>query len=225
MSETLEIDGLASEYVLGVLDAPALRALAARAHNEPDFGARVLFWENRLAPLAMLVPPVAPPEALWPRLRGSVDKLRPAPLPFRRPGGSVRLWQVATAAALAMAATFAAIAFLPRPPQASTVAALAPLGSPAPAFILRALPGGRLQLVALGGAAVPVGRDLQLWALQVGATKPVSLGVLPAGGTIIAAGPLTEPGGKLLISLEPKGGSTTGQPTGKVLYGGTITRV
>jgi anti-sigma-K factor RskA len=29
----------------------------------------------------------------------------------------------------------------------------------------------------------------------------------------------------LLVSLEPKGGSPTGQPTGPVLYGGQLTAV
>jgi anti-sigma-K factor RskA len=62
-------------------------------------------------------------------------------------------------------------------------------------------------------------------ATKAGAKKPISLGVLPAGGERIAASQYTAPGGKLLVSLEPKGGSPTGQPTGPVLYGGTITRL
>ena len=63
-------------------------------------------------------------------------------------------------------------------------------------------------------------RDLQLWSLPEGATRPASLGVLPAGGKQLPPG--VQPGTKLLVSLEPKGGSPTGQPTGPVLYGGEL---
>ena len=57
--------------------------------------------------------------------------------------------------------------------------------------------------------------------LPQGETKPRSLGVLPPSGGSLAA-PLA-PNTQLLVSLEPKGGSPTGQPTGPVLYGGWLT--
>jgi anti-sigma-K factor RskA len=214
---------LAAEYVLGVLSGAERRVIDARAAAEPGLAAEIGTWERLLAPLAALVPPVEPPAELWPRLeRAIAPAANVVPFPSAR---SVRLWQGATAAALALAACFAVVAVLPRPPQPVAVAALAPLNGAAPAFVVRVLPGGGLTIAAVAPAAVPTGRDLELWALPAGATRPTSLGVLPQGGTTVAASTLTAPGGKLLVSLEPKGGSPTGQPTGSVLYGGTITQM
>ena len=55
-----------------------------------------------------------------------------------------------------------------------------------------------------------------------GATKPASLGVIPAEGKVVPPG--IKAGTMLLVSLEPKGGSPTGQPTGPVLYAGKLSR-
>ncbi|MGH7153988.1 MAG: anti-sigma factor domain-containing protein, partial [Acetobacteraceae bacterium] len=70
------------------------------------------------------------------------------------------------------------------------------------------------------------GKDLELWALPPGATRPISLGVVPAAtrGLVVShpAVPLTLRT-QLMVSLEPKGGSPTGQPTGPVLFAGTLT--
>jgi anti-sigma-K factor RskA len=74
-----------------------------------------------------------------------------------------------------------------------------------------------------GAIAVPSDRDLELWALAKGETRPRSLGVLPASGRRLVAA--LAPDTQLLVSLEPRGGSPTGQPTGPVVYGGTITAV
>jgi anti-sigma-K factor RskA len=68
-----------------------------------------------------------------------------------------------------------------------------------------------------GTISVPSDKDLELWALAEGETKPRSLGVLPAGGRQLTAVLLCNT--QILVSLEPRGGSPTGQPTGPVLYG------
>ena len=209
---------LAAEYVLGVLDAPERRAVDARLATDPSLRAQVTQWEGMLHPLTLLVAPVEPPAALWSQLQtatGAVTSLADA--------REIRRWRSAAAIGFALAACLAVVALLPRPPGPVGVAALAPLSGTAPAFVVRVLPDGGLHISALAAASVPSGRDLQLWALPAGAKSPVSLGVLPQAGADIASSTLTTPGGKLLVSLEPKGGSPTGQPTGPVLYGGVIT--
>ena len=222
---------LAGEYVLGVLDHDQMRVVAGRALSDAALDADIAAWERQLNPLAMLVPPLEPPAALWSRLTHSLDGLilaAHAASPHAAALRQVRLWRSATVAALVVAAGFAIAALLPpgTPPQAlTTVAALAPLSGPATAFIVHSLPDGRLQIAALSPAAVPSGRDLELWALPFGTARPVSLGVLPIDGTTIKASDLITAGSKLLVSLEPKGGSATGQPTGKVLYGGTVSQL
>jgi anti-sigma-K factor RskA len=90
-----------------------------------------------------------------------------------------------------------------------------------PVLLATAEPNGVLRIRPDGAIVVPIDHDLELWALGAGETRPRSLGVLPASGTrMVAALP---PGTQLLVSLEPRGGSPTGQPTGPVLYGGRLT--
>ena len=70
--------------------------------------------------------------------------------------------------------------------------------------------------------ARPAGSDYELWALPKGAA-PVSLGVLPAAGatsrtlTVLQKQALAL-SNEVAVSIEPLGGSPTGQPTGAVLY-------
>jgi anti-sigma-K factor RskA len=82
---------------------------------------------------------------------------------------------------------------------------------------------GELVVRPTASITVPSDKDLELWALPQGETRPRSLGVLPASGRQLTA-PLA-PNTQLLVSLEPKGGSPTGQPTGPVLYGGWLTTI
>jgi anti-sigma-K factor RskA len=48
--------------------------------------------------------------------------------------------------------------------------------------------------------------------------------VLPITGRMLTLPARPPTGTQLLISLEPRGGSPTGQPTGPVLYGGKLTQ-
>lgn len=186
-------------------------------------------WERRLAPLAGLVPPQAPPPDLWTRIEASTaPKLEPLVArreewrqPARRPAPShqVAAWRAATAGALALAAGIAAFAFLREPPTPPIVAVLAPPGG-VPVFVAEAAKGG-LRLRPAGTVQVAAGKDLELWALPAGATRPESLGVLPAAGRLVSAANLA-PGTQLLVSLEPQGGSPTGQPTGPVVSAGQL---
>lgn len=226
---------LAGEYVLGVLSGEEMQAVRVRAEADGVLALEILGWEAQLEPLADAVAPVRPPDALWERLERSI-----APPPKAAnddaPGvavsrGRVRGWQAATAVSLALAAGFAALAFLPilpspRPPAAPTqFAALAPIGGPAPAFVARVEGNGNVVLTAVAPAPVPAGRDFELWILRPGTTKVAPLGVLPASGATVHLPAAPATGTQLLISLEPAGGSPTGQPTGPVLYGGTLAGV
>jgi anti-sigma-K factor RskA len=216
---------LAGEYVLGLLDAAQMRTVEQRAREDRQLASEIAFWEDRLAPLTQMVTPVPPPPVLWSRLALATGIGGPR----RSAGSSPRLWQAATAASLAIAAGFAFLAFLPRPPAptsagAQFVAAIGPANTPVP-FLAQTRPDGSIAITRLTSATPPAGRDFELWELPKGATKPVSLGVLPPGQQVVhpAGRPLAET--QLMVSDEPAGGSPTGLPTGTVLYGGTLTAV
>lgn len=215
-----ELDLLAAEYVLGTLDPDMAQAVAARAAREPALAAAIAEWEERLAPLAGLARPVPPPPALWHRLAAATGAGEPARMPLLR---SLAFWRAGTAAGFALAAALAGIVLVRHPaPAPGPVAALVPPNGTPAAFIAETRPDGSIRLIPLQPVRVASDRDLELWALPPGATRPVSLGVIPASGRRVAPSPPAGGGTQLMVSLEPRGGSPTGAPTGPVLWGGTL---
>jgi anti-sigma-K factor RskA len=83
-----------------------------------------------------------------------------------------------------------------------------------------------LQVEPLALATVGLDRSLELWAIPADG-RPISLGVVPMGGKgrinlSQAQRDLLGTPIALAVSLEPHGGSPTGQPTGPVLYQGQL---
>jgi anti-sigma-K factor RskA len=244
---------LAGEYVLGVLDAAEMRAVRQREARDPALAEAIQAWERRLAPLADTVPPEPPPPALWNRLEAAVAALPledepplrttvPAPVlrapaerlvPGMQPGARggqrrgrrVWPWQLATGASLALAAGIAAFAWVNRPqPGPVEVAELLPSNAGYPGFVARTEPNGRVMLIA-PAAAAPTGRDYELWILPKGEAAPRSLGVLPAGGRQIELANRPTPGTQIMVSVEQPGGSPTGKPSDEVVFAGTLDRL
>ncbi len=244
--EAEDFDLLAGIYVLGVLDPEEARAVEDLAARDPEVARSVEEWRNRLAPLTAMVPPVTPPAELWARVAESCFPAQaeadastpvqpePTPLvppqpvapqaPLRRVWRSLPVWRAA-AAGFALAAAYAGLLLWSRPEPTPYAAALAPLGSPAPVFLAQLESDGTLHVRPIAQVPVAPGRDLELWALPEGAKAPVSLGVLPAIGRNLPARTILQGPVQLLVSLEPAGGSPTGQPTGPVLYGGALKRL
>ena len=217
MSEHSDRDLLAAEYVLGSLEGEERSEAERLLASDPAFARSVAAWQQRLTPLAAQVAPVQPPSDLWRRVEASIAPASNV-VAFRR---RVRFWQASTGVALAIAASLAAFIVL-RQPEPARVAVLSPMAGGAP-VMLATLERGALIVKPTGAVSVPSDKDLELWSLARGETRPKSLGVLPASGrTVIAS---LAPDTQLLVSLEPKGGSPTGQPTGPVLYGGYLTAV
>lgn len=215
----------AAEYVLGVHAGAQQAVLARRAETDPAFARRVAAWEERLAPMADGVAPVAPPAAV----KTALDRrlFGPAPSPAR-PGlwSSLALWRaLAGGAAAALLLSLA----LPRtaPPTAapSVMGSLAATTSDVHYMVAYDPRSGAISLAHLSGQPSP-DHVFQLWLVAEDGT-PVSLGVIPAGAAPRI--PLADPAGTLLtpqaqvaISLEPTGGSPTGRPTGPVVAAGEL---
>ncbi len=213
---------LAGEYVLGVLDADEARAAEARIAAEPAFAAEIRDWERRFYPLTALVPAVAPPASVWARIEASIGAAGAGARPAANDNRVSGWWRGAAIGAALVAAGLAGFIAL-RPVPAPLVAVLAPAGSTASLLVAVSDRGEGLVLRPLSAVRVAADKDLQLWALPAGATTPRSLGVFPASGRVVGTGVL--PGTQLLVSLEPKGGSPTGLPTGPVVYGGVLQAV
>ncbi len=85
-----------------------------------------------------------------------------------------------------------------------------------------------MEAISLASLETKPDNAFELWLLPADKSKPISLGLLPQQGVAkmkIPAQlvPLMAPG-SLAVSLEPVGGSPTGQPTGAVLYQGKLAK-
>ena len=214
---------IAAEYALGVLN-PAARATAAeRVTRDRAFARMVADWEQRLAPWAGEIAEVAPPPELWQRIAAEL----PGPAPQR-----AGIWQnlafwrnFALASALA-AACLAVVAYLGAVnQQAPLIAAIE--GGGARTFVAALdLKRGTIAVVPAAYTADAT-RVPELWLIPADG-KPRPVGLLRADKAVTFALPpglvsLAKTNAVLAVSLEPPGGSPTGQPTGPVIATGKLT--
>jgi anti-sigma-K factor RskA len=232
--DPVERDALAGEYVLGTLDARSAARVAAALASDAALRGAVAAWERRLAPLSALALPEAPPEGLWDRIDAAIAPAAApaAALAIARPAERrprLALWRIWAIGATLIAAAFAGVAYVPRTPAPGFMAVLV-AGQSQPAFAAMVRPGGELHLAAMTSMAgsrpqAPAGKQWELWGMPPGAKAPTSLGLIPMqGGTLNIATPAVRPQKDMLImiSVEPPGGSPTGQPTGPVVFFGRL---
>jgi anti-sigma-K factor RskA len=229
------LDALAAQYALGTLSPRARRRLARIALLDPAVREALTDWELRLARLADAVTPVPPPEHVWTAVRARL-RLGAATSGTSREAGaswwsSLWFWRglAAAAAVAALVLGLRVLAPVAESPGTAMVAVLAG-GDAKPVLMATVEPGGRiLSVKAVAAIALPADRSLELWALPEG-KAPRSLGLVNATGIVRIALPAPAVDAfqgvpALAISLEPAGGSTTGAPTGPVLYSGRLERL
>jgi anti-sigma-K factor RskA len=211
---------LAGEYVLGTLDTHERAAAEGLVASDAGFAAQVHQWEARLASLSDDIAPVAPPEHLRGAILRRIAGDDPAASPVVALKRQVNTWRMMTAAAAALAAVFAGLlVFKPAPVQQGRFVAVLQTEGPGPAFVASIDIASGFVSIRRVGAVVEPGKSHELWAVGGGRDKPESLGVVNASLKVPAK---LSPDTVLAISLEPEGGSTTGQPTGPVLFTGKL---
>lgn len=222
-----ELEQQASEYALGTLAGDERARFEAALSEHVWLQQRVDEWSRRLAPLAEAVAPVAPPPAVWSAIEQRIARDRFAAI---RPASSLwdRVafwrWSAVGAAALAVLLLVYIGVDLNRPAGEQVAVLTGPQG---PAVVVTADARQRaLTVRALADA--PAGHTHELWIIA-GGQKPRSLGTMATAGTARLSVPTdlaaSLAGATLAVSLEPPGGSPTGQPTGPVLYSGQIVAV
>lgn len=213
---------LAAEYALGTLRGPARARLRRWMRDDTALTRSVAEWETRLAPMAEAVRPVRPPARVWREIEARIV-----------PRKKSSFWKALGLLASGAAAALVAVAvLLPPPPQPGFPPSyVAVLSDPKTQQAVMVVSAGRresaLQVKMLDpGIRVP-GKSLELWAVprQGG---PKSLGIVETEKTalklVAAADQALGDIPLLAVSLEPKGGSPTGAPTGPVLYSGPCVR-
>lgn len=230
-----------AEYVLGLLNTEERGAVERALREDAALQAAVDAWESRLSPLGEAVTSRQPPARVWRRIEadlGLVERtVTPTTLPgsqMRRFWNSIRFWRtLALATTFAMVAVVAVNLFLAAPPEApsgqkSAYAAAAITGDDGVPHWTATVDKARREIIVVPAVAFQVSESAstELWLIPEN-SKPISLGVFPSNrSTSIVLS--KENAAKLnarsalAVSVEPKGGSPTGQATGPVVGKGAM---
>lgn len=218
-------DALAADYEIGTLRGGARRRFEALLPAHAGLRNARAAWRDRLMPLTAVLAPVQPSSEVWRRISDRLEADRAVPAST---GAWTHLafWRGLTAFASVAAIGFAVLLANPRavaPPVIVVLAATKDAASGAQSTpIVASISGDGMTLVTQ--PIVPVGlrpdRSLELWAVPKDG-PPRSLGVLPPGsGTVALRTKVLAGVDTLAVTVEPLGGSPTGQATGPIVYAG-----
>lgn len=210
---------LAADYAIGLMGSAARRRFEQLLLDDAALRAELAHWQDTLATLTESLPEQPVPDRVW---HGITARIEPRVLhvPEKRP-----FWNwLRVTAALCSVVVLVFLGSLYNRDDARYRATLLTADAQ-PALKVEAH-ADYLQVEPLTLAAVDSDRSLELWAIPADG-KPISLGVIPAGGKgkvelneaqkVLIGKPVA-----LAVTLEPKGGSPTGKPTGPVLYQGAL---
>ncbi len=228
-------DRLAAEYAAGLLRGGARRRFERLLPAHPALAAATAQWTDRLQLLADRIQPVAPPARVWISIQRQLfgaanDAQAPSPANGVRLDGQrqLRAWRVIGSTALAASLALGFVVLRPVEPQAPIVVVLHEtpegLAVSRTGFVASVSPdGGALVLKPLGPIKIEAAQALELWAVPTQG-KPRSLGLVAAGdtATTVIRTDLLKGTKAFAVSLEPAGGSPTGQPSGPVVSAGHV---
>lgn len=233
-----ESSAVAAEHALRILDRDELREAEARATSDPEYRREVARWRGRFASIHSEVEAVAPPAELWEGIVAATQGPAASNDNDANLRRKVMWWRAATAVMTAIAASLAIVVSLPRPGVAPV-----PRVSSAPAAPMVAMLGDeeskkavaswdpsarQLVLAVTGDMPGDVDHSYELWVIPPGG-NPRSLGTMPSTKQMHirladTLAELLQKGATIAISVEPKGGSPTGAPTGPVVASGALTQ-
>lgn len=230
MPDPPEPDTLAAELAIGVLDGDERAAALRRVIADPAFAREVERWRDHFGSLFAGVNEVDAPADVFERTERQIVGRDTRSVVQRR---SFNPWKPAALAASVAALAMAGLSLRPEPiaptptapPPMVAAMALAEGGGSQPAYYDAA--AGMVKMP--GPMPIPEGRSAQLWAIDgTNPARPLGTFRQVAPGSFVAEarlGLVIPPGMKLAISIEPVGGSPTGQPTGPVIASGLLTKV
>ena len=210
---------LAADYAIGLMSTPARRRFEQLLLDDAALRGELAQWQETLASLTENLPEPPVPDRVWHAITARIEP-QVLHMPEKRPFWN---WLRITAAvcSLVIAVTLGVIYNRDSARYSATLLT----ADAQPALKVEAHED-YLNVEPLTLAAVDPQRSLELWAIPADG-KPISLGVIPVGGKgrvelSDAQKALVGKPVALAVSLEPKGGSPTGQPTGPVLYQGAL---
>jgi len=235
------LERLSAEYALGTLRGRARQRFRRWMAEDAAIADAAMQWELRLAPMSAAIAPVRPPARVW---RAILERLDEGQARGEGVWTSLAFWRNLGLAASGMAAALlVAIGLIaPQAPQqapppvvlrvpsnemaATYLAVLSDSKTRKPMLVVSAGRNSHDLWVKTIDPAIHVhDKSLELWGLPPG-QAPKSFGVVAPSEKMTAlklaavADQSLADIPTLAISLEPKGGSPTGAPTGPVLFTG-----
>jgi len=229
---------LAGEYVLGTLRGGALRRFERLMHERPHIRYAVDTWEDRLNPLAESLPDTVPDPRVWKAISKGIrtsSRSQAGDSVMQTTSKGTGFWQslgVWRAATALMSVLLAVVVVMPQQkndsmPMPSYVAVLE---SDSKTPMMVTMGDSAKRVVSVRIMEMPeVGKDqdIQLWAIRGRGQSPLPVGILQQDKMethLTFSKPQWQEnikGAKMFaVSFEPKGGSPSGQPSGKMMYKG-----
>ena len=229
------IDMLSAEYVLGSLQGAARIRFEQLIQQRSDWAKTLNWWQTHLHLLAETVHAVKPRKQVWQQIENRLwNKTGPS--------NASNWWRILNWRNTALLSTSLAFIFAtflavqaPNKPSISEPTAVAMLANDKAqagwllSLASNAVGHAEIRANSLASLQIKNQNTYELWLLPTDKSKPISLGLLPQKGNKVLVVPanlvamLSESG--LAVSVEPMGGSPTGQPTGAVLYQGKLVKV
>ena len=218
---------LAAEYVLGTMPSRSRGRFERLMAGDPALARTVAAWADRLAPIDTITPAEEPPARVWRAVEARIAAGAAPPPAAHGWFGSLAFWRgLSIAACTAAAVLMIYIAAFPGRPEPTIPAVVAVLADQSgdPSWIAIAGPQkDEISVSAVRSQAEDARHSFELWGIAGGTPRPLGL-LQPQSGSaaVIRAAQLPSPGDLLAVSLEPRGGSPTGLPTGPVLSHGKV---
>lgn len=210
---------LAADYAIGLMPAAARRRFDQLLLEDAALRAELAHWQDSLVSLTEALPEQPVPERVWEAITARIEPQH-LHVPEKR---SFWNWMRVTVALCSLVVVVFLSTLYNRDDARYSATLLSADAQPA---LKVEAHENYLNVEPLTLAAVASEQSLELWAIPADG-KPISLGVIPRDGKgkvelneaqqALIGKPIA-----LAVSLEPKGGSPTGQPTGPVLYQGAL---
>lgn len=227
-------DKLAAEYVLGTLRGQSRARFESLMRYDRALRGVVADWERRLTPLARAGTDIPPPPRVWEALS---QRVAPG---GRRPRwwDSLGVWRTLAATGAACALVLAIITGVTpgkEPPMAMIAVMNDTQGQPAMTVSwpsmheIRGHPYIRIKVMQEHPVMAP-GTAWELWMLPGSDSQPVSLGLITTDvDQVMKLSPelarRIEQAWGIAMSVEPKGGSPSGRPTGPMVMKGPCVKI
>ncbi len=231
---------LSAEYVLGTLTGKARARFEKLMRERPYIQYSVDLWQDRFGSAVECLPDEKPSRHVWESIQkeigyhhSSVNTQQTQPA-ATEPGwlaklfGGSGVWKAATAV---MSLVLATIVLSPEKPsrQMAMPSYVAVLESDHQTPMMVTLGNNSKRVVSVRVMEMPqltAEQDLQLWAVHAPKSAPIPIGLLRKDNmeTQLQLSPSQwqriDGAKTFAISFEPKGGSPSGLPTGKMMYKG-----